>query len=89
MGDVGDLYRDLHTEERERAEKRKAENLANLRASVLPFEYRNGGDVVLIRDKAYPAIDFYPSRNKWRVGTRYVLGSAQQLLDWLKLRAVR
>lgn len=89
MGDVGDLYRDLHAEERKRAEKRKAENLAILRASVLPFEYRNGGDVVLIRDKAYPAVDFYPSTNKWRVGTRYVLGSAQQLLDWLKLRGMK
>lgn len=89
MGDVGDLYRDLHTEERQRAEKRKVENLAVLRASVLPFEYRNGGDVVLIRSVGYPAVDFYPTKNKWRVGTRYVLGSAQQLLDWLKLRAMR
>lgn len=89
MGDMGDLYRDLHAEERQRAEKRKAENLAILRASVIPFEYRNGGDVVLIRNRAYPSIDFYPTKNKWRVGTRYVLGSAQALLDWLRLRAMK
>lgn len=89
MGDVGDMWKSLHEEERVRAAERKVKNLETLRASRVPFVYQNGGDIVLIRSKGYPAVDFWPTKNRWRVGTRNMIGSAQNLLDWLKLRAMK
>jgi len=87
--EVTEMWKEIHQEEQQKGEARKASNLVILRASTLPFQYRNGGDIVLIRNKAYPAIDFWPTRNKWRVGDRNMLGDAQALIDFLKRRAMR
>ena len=83
------MWNEIHQEEAQKGQERKEKNLLILRASTLPFEYRNDGDVVMVRDKGYPAIDFWPTKNKWRIGTRYMLGSADDLIDFLKRRAMK
>lgn len=86
--DTALLYQALHQEQQEKGQARKEVNLKVLRGTTLPFEFRNGGDVVLLRNKHYPAVDFYPTKNKWTVGTRTMLGDAHEFVLWLKRRAL-
>lgn len=86
MSEIGDMWAEVRAEERVIHETRKVANLAALRVAVFdaPFHFKNGGDVVLVRDSRYPAVDFWPSTGKWRVGNRTMLGDAAALLDFLK-----
>ncbi len=86
--EITEMWREIHAEEQAKREARKVANLAVLRATTIPFEYRNFGDVVLLRNKSYPGLDFYPGTNKWKVGARFMLGDAHELVLWLKRRAL-
>jgi ribosomal protein L15E len=84
-----ELWKEVHQSQAEARAKRKFANLEILRASVLPFTYRNDNDVVLVRDAHYPAITFWPSANHWKVGNRDMMGSASDLIDYLRRKAMR
>lgn len=86
--DTALMYEDLRREQQEKGQVRKEANLKVLRSTTIPFEFRNSGDVVILRNKHYPAVDFYPTKNKWTVGTRTVLGDAHEFVLWLKRRAL-
>ncbi|ADX42575.1 hypothetical protein [Tetrasphaera phage TJE1] len=86
--DTALMYEELRREQQEKGQVRKEANLRVLRGTTIPFEFRNGGDVVILRNKHYPAVDFYPTKNKWTVGTRTVLGDAHEFVLWLKRRAL-
>lgn len=88
VNEATEMWAEIRREEQEKAQKRKAANLAVLRASVIPFQIRNDGDVVLVRDKGYPGLDFWPSKNKWSVGGRTMMGDAGALIEFLKRRAL-
>lgn len=89
VNETTQMWSEIHQEQAEKRRARKEVNLSILRATTISFEYRNGGDVVLLRDKAYPSIDFWPSTNKWRVGSKYGMGDALALVKMLKRRAMR
>lgn len=87
--EVTEMWREIHAEEQTKRHERKEKNLAILRETTLPFEYRNQGDVVLVRVAGYPKVDFYPSTNKWKFGERYILGNAYTFVLWLKKRSMK
>lgn len=80
-----EMWKEVREHEKKVHEERKGKNLAILRASPTRIDIlvKNGGDVLLIRDRHYPSVDFYPSTNKWKVGNRMMMGNAEALLDWL------
>jgi hypothetical protein len=84
-----EFWREVNQAQAEARAKRKTANLAILRASTLPFIYRNNSDVVLVRDKGYPALDFWPNTNHWKVGNRNMAGDAQALIEFLKRKAMK
>ena len=88
INETTELWRSIHQEEQAKRAARKEANLAILRGTTIPFEYRNFGDVVLLRNKAYPAVDFYAGTNHWKVGGKNMMGDAHQLVLWLKRRAL-
>lgn len=83
------MWSDFRAEQAEKRRIRKEANLSILRSTTIPFEYRNGGDVVMLRNKAYPVIDFWPSTNKWLIGAKYGMGDAAALVEMLKRRALK
>jgi hypothetical protein len=89
LNETTEMYREIRQDEQKKHADRKEANLSVLRASTLPFKFQNAGDVVLVRHRGYPAIDFWPTVNKWRVGDRYMMGDAQALIDFLKRRALK
>ncbi len=89
INETTEMWRDIHQEQAEKRRLRKDVNLSILRATTIPFEYRNGGDVVMLRNRAYPSLDFWPSTNKWLIGSKYGLGDATALVDMLKRRAMK
>lgn len=84
-----ELWREVRQGQAEARARRKATNLLILRASTLPFIYKNDNDHVMVRDRNYPALDFWPSTNHWKIGNRDMMGDAQALIDFLRLRAMR
>lgn len=82
--EANQLWREVHQGQAASRARRKKSNLAILRASSLPFIYRNDNDTVLMRDPRYPQIDFYCPMSKWIYNGRYVLGDAQALVEWLE-----
>jgi hypothetical protein len=84
-----ELWREVHQTQAEALAKRKAANLEILRASTIPFVYRNNNDCVQVRSAGYPVLDFWPSTNQWKLGNRDMMGDANALLDYLKRRAMK
>lgn len=83
------MWAAFRTDKQQAARARKEANLAILRASTIPFQFRNGGDVVLLRGFGYPSLDFYPTKNKWYAGSgRETHGDASALVEWLKRRSL-
>ena len=89
LNETTDLWKEVNQAQAEARAKRKAVNLAILRASVLPFTYRNNNDVVMVRSPGYPAVDFWPSTNHWKVGNRDMMGDASALIDYLRRKAMK
>ena len=89
VNETTQMWKDYHAEQAEKRSIRKEANLAILRATTIPFEYRNGGDVVLLRSTSYPAIDFYPSTDRWKIGSKPGTGDASALVELLRRRAMR
>jgi len=85
MGDVGDIYRDMHEAQQKRNAERLEANLSVLRASTIPFVYHENIATVLVREKGYPSVDFYASQSKWKVcaSGKIVFGDAERLVRWL------
>lgn len=89
VNETTQMWAEVHAEQAEKRRLRKEVNLSILRATTIPFEYRNGGDVVMLRHKAYPAIDFWPSTNKWLIGAKPGMGDANALVELLRRRALK
>ena len=81
-----EMWKEVHLDQQKARAMRKTYNLGVLALSDILMESRNDGDVMLIRDRRYPALDFYPSTNKWRVGAGYLMGDANALLAYLERR---
>ena len=84
-----EMWREYHKDQSEARTRRKEANLAILRASVIPFVYRNNNDVVMVRLPGYPKVDFWTTANHWKTGNRDMKGDANALIDWLKRRVMR
>jgi len=82
--DVNTLWDSVNQTQAAARTRRKEKNLAILRASSLPFLYRNANDSVLIRDQRYPEADFSTLTSKWRYNGRHILGDATEFLAWLE-----
>jgi hypothetical protein len=89
MADADVPWDEYHEEQRQRGQAAKVKNLAVLRAITLRFEVRNDGDIVLVRVPGAPIIEFYPTKNKWRTDGRTMVGTAADLVAWLKRRTMQ
>ena len=85
--ETNQIWREVHEDQAKARAARKVKNLEVLAASTIPYETRNDGDVVLIRARGYPIVDFWPSTNKWATSGRYMMGNAESLIAWLKKKA--
>ncbi len=87
MGDMGDMYRGVDEDKRERKMKSLKENIDILNDSKLNFEYRNW--TIMIREAKVSA-DFYPSSNKWKDNRNKQLvhyGGAVKFIQWVMERS--
>lgn len=84
VNEVTEMWREVHLDQQKARAMRKTWNLGVLANSDVKMEFRNDSDVVLIRDRRYPAVDFWPSTNKWKLGTRLMMGDAEALLRFLE-----
>lgn len=80
------MWAAFRTDKQQAARARKEANIAILRASTIPFQFRNGGDVVLVREKGYPSVDFWPSVDKWTMNGKTTHGDASALIKALWLQ---
>lgn len=64
MGDMGDIFRAMRDDKKERHAKNYDENHALARALHLSFETKNGGEH-LVFDFCGEVADFWPSSGKW------------------------
>lgn len=86
-----DINCKLYEQDKDRKSQLKAEqkyrNIAILKKACIPFTHRNGGDVILIRNKNKSTVSFYPTTNRWHYtenGVRKLVnGGARKLVKWL------
>lgn len=76
-------YRTMKREQEEAYVARARKNEAILKASLIPFIF---GDLVKVRDKRYPSIDYHPGEQKWFVGKVTMVGDAHALISFLEKR---
>lgn len=84
MEDTPD-YEQMKRERRERKERNRQKNMEALSNAGFPFTPKNDGTVLLFRIDGKPAVDFYPTTNRWRiVGTnsKTMYGPAKRFIGW-------
>jgi hypothetical protein len=88
MGDMGDDFRAMRADRKERHADWHRENRAVIDASG--YSYADRGETLLFRFKSVSA-DFYPSTGRWRVpgGKRTFSGGAEAFLAWLRKELAR
>ncbi len=89
MGDMGDYFRDVDAFFSQRRDKNHMDNLEALDHFKIPFR-DVGNSTVLIRIEGVPKIDFYISRNKWKVSEgkrpRFINGDTKSFINWFMKR---
>ena len=86
--DVKQAYRELAFDQELVHVARAKANISILRASTIPFTVEPSG-LVKVRCQGYPAIEFDCGQGRWTVGNRTMMGSAESLIDFLKVRAMK
>jgi hypothetical protein len=85
MGEVIENYRAMAERQKSYKQRTLESNLKILCASKIPFDYRKGNRVVLVRWRGVSA-DFYPTTNKWKINDERQTvrnGDASDFLTWL------
>lgn len=71
---------DMNELKKERHSVWKAENTQVLTESGIPFESRNNGETLLIREPGKPKFDFFPSTGRWRTENKTFGGHAAKFI---------
>lgn len=89
MGEMGDAFRAMREEKRERHANAARDNLAVIEASGVTFRAA-GEETLVFRERGKPRADFYPSTGRWRDvdDGRTYRGGAAAFLGWYE-KAVR
>lgn len=87
MGDMGDLFRDLREDKKQRHEEAYEKNMQVLAESGIECQVRP--TTVLFRSASKPRVDFYPHTGRWKVlpttkngKARMMRGGAKAFLVW-------
>ena len=81
-----DLWSQVNQTQAQSRTRRKEANLAILKASRLPFIFRNANDVAQVRDERFPCVEYHLPTSKWKYHGRHILGDAQAFIDWMNRR---
>jgi hypothetical protein len=56
----------------------------------LSYRVVNGGTTLLFRERLMPKADFYPGRDRWKVGCKVTEGTAVAFVEWwIRMRKER
>ncbi|WP_368640437.1 hypothetical protein ABRZ04_04280 [Castellaniella ginsengisoli] len=68
MGDMGDYWRDVKPDMKERSQRKRAANRKSgatiLHAAGVPFESKNGGAHLIVQARDH-VVDYWPGTGKW------------------------
>ena len=86
---MADYWRDVTPAIQEASQQRRASNRANsaalLRANGVPFESKNGGAHLIVRDGSGRIFDLWPGTGLWRLrGAPHRWRGVQSLLGTIK-----
>ena len=84
---MGDIFRAMKEDKKERSKKNYDSNMPILDGCEFKHEIRNQGSVYLFRHPGKPKVDYYPTKNSWRiVGSkpRKMNGTANDFLNWYR-----
>jgi hypothetical protein len=79
-GDTAETYRAMNARTAEMKDMRKAANMAIIKASGLSYVSKQD-DTILNFGKG---VQFYPSTNKWTIGTLVKFGNAEAFIKWYR-----
>lgn len=82
-GDEGDTWNAIQAERREKRRQNGPLNKSLIEKSGIPFESKNFGQVLVIRQPYKPTVAFYPATGKWLAeGSTVYAGGATAFIRW-------
>lgn len=88
MSGMGEIYRDMTANKKERHKEWKTINTDIIESSGLKFESTNNGETILFREHEQIKVDFYPSTGRWKFHGKMFRGGARQFLNWYKKQII-
>jgi hypothetical protein len=85
MGDMGEVFREMRTDIKEKKSMNLKNNLDFLNSMEYDYEVHNHGYQLNFKTKQ-GSVSFYPSANKWVLKQKVYYGDALALIEWLEER---
>jgi len=91
MGEMVDMYRERNADKKAKAAENEKKNMALIKAWCdqepnRRRHIRDYGGIIGFRFPGKKTADFYPTKNKWRVGSAIYYGDAEKFINWFERR---